>query len=121
MAEDDLLIKDKAGSIDEPAMTQDADTKAAAKMARGNLGGRDPITVPSIKDNDDYEALQPGMKFKDPTGNVRVKPYKVDSDEQYEDIPEGAQFMDPKGNLRLFIKHGQGPEPIAHDIKLLLQ
>jgi hypothetical protein len=100
MADDDLLIKTPTGDVDEPAMAQDADTKAAAKLARGNLGGRDPITVPTVKGNDDYEALQPGMKFKDPTGNLRTKPYKVESDEQYEDIPEGAQFLDPKGALR---------------------
>jgi len=100
MADDDLLIKDKTGALDEPAMAQDADTKAAAKLARGNLGGRDPVTVPSVKGDDDYQALMPGMKFKDPTGNVRTKPYKVESDEQYEAIPEGAQFLDPNGNLR---------------------
>jgi protein SCO1/2 len=29
--------------------------------------------------------------------------------------------FDPNGNLRLYIKHGQGAEPIAHDLKLLLQ
>jgi hypothetical protein len=85
---------------DEPAMSQDADAKAAAKIARGNLGGRDPITVPTIKGDDDYQALMPGMKFKDPSGNVRTKPYKVESDEQYEEIPEGVQFLDPEGKLR---------------------
>jgi protein SCO1/2 len=36
------------------------------------------------------------------------------------DHTAGSYMFDPKGNLRLFIKHGQGPEPIAHDIKLLL-
>lgn len=99
MADTDLLTKPD-GAIDEPAMAQDADTKAAAKIARGNLHGRDPITVPTIKGDDDYEALTPGMKFKDPTGNLRTKPYKVESDEQYEAIPEGVQFLDPDGNLR---------------------
>jgi hypothetical protein len=97
MADDDLLLKTPEGSIDEPAMTRDADTKAAAKMARGNLGGRDPITVPTVKDNDAYDALSPGMKFKDPTGHVRVKPYKPENDEQYEDIPEGAIFINREG------------------------
>lgn len=100
MADDDLLLKTPEGKTDEPAMVQDADTRAAAKIARGNLKGRDPITVPSITSDDDYSALMPGMKFKDPTGNVRTKPYKVESDEQYEEIPEGSQFLDPTGNLR---------------------
>ena len=36
------------------------------------------------------------------------------------DHTAGSYMFDPKGNLRLFIKHGQGPEPIAHDIKQLL-
>jgi len=36
------------------------------------------------------------------------------------DHSAGSYMFDPKGNLRLFIKHGQGPEPIAHDIKQLL-
>jgi len=29
--------------------------------------------------------------------------------------------FDPAGNLRLYIKHGQGVEPIAHDLKILLK
>jgi len=85
---------------DEPAMVREADEKAAAKLARGNLGGRDPITVPSIKSDEDYQALMPGMKFKDPQGNVRTKPYTVKSDDDYEEIPEGSQFLDPEGKLR---------------------
>lgn len=97
MAESDLLTKTPAGDVDEPAMAQDADTKAAAKLARGNLGGHDPITVPTIKGDDDYAALNPGMKFKDSAGKQYVKPYKVESDEQYEDVPEGADIIDAQG------------------------
>ena len=37
------------------------------------------------------------------------------------DHTAGSYMFDTKGNLRLFIKHGQGPEPIAHDVKLLLK
>ena len=100
MADDALLIKDPTGKIDEPAMAQDADARAAAKMQRGMRAGQDTITVPSIKSDDDYQALMPGMKFKDPTGNVRTKPYSVKSDEDYDAVPEGSQFLDPDGNLR---------------------
>lgn len=100
MADDDLLIKAPSGKIDEPAMTADADARAAAKMQRANRGGQDTITVPSIKSDDDYQALMPGMRFKDPTGNIRTKPYSVKSDEDYDAVPEGAQFLDPDGNLR---------------------
>ena len=33
----------------------------------------------------------------------------------------GSYVFDPQGHIRLFIRHGQGAEPIAHDLKLLLQ
>ncbi|CAG2139333.1 hypothetical protein LMG31506_02097 [Cupriavidus yeoncheonensis] len=36
------------------------------------------------------------------------------------DHSAGSYVFDPEGRLRLFIRHGQGPEPIAHDIKQLL-
>ena len=29
--------------------------------------------------------------------------------------------FDPQGRVRLFLRHGQGAEPIVHDLKLLLQ
>jgi protein SCO1/2 len=29
-------------------------------------------------------------------------------------------IYDPSGRLRLFAKHAQGPDALAHDIKLLL-
>lgn len=36
------------------------------------------------------------------------------------DHTAGSYVFDPKGNIRLFVKHGQGAEPIVHDLKLLL-
>ncbi|MCY1551709.1 hypothetical protein D9M68_880560 [compost metagenome] len=36
------------------------------------------------------------------------------------DHSAGSYVFDPEGRLRLFIRHGQGPEPIAHDLKQLL-
>ncbi|WP_354678130.1 SCO family protein [Cupriavidus plantarum] len=36
------------------------------------------------------------------------------------DHSAGSYVFDPNGQLRLFIRHGQGPEPIAHDLKALL-
>jgi len=36
------------------------------------------------------------------------------------DHSAGSYVFDPQGRLRLFIRHGQGPAPIAHDLKLLL-
>lgn len=36
------------------------------------------------------------------------------------DHTAGSYVFDPQGRIRLFIRHGQGPEPIAHDLKLLL-
>ena len=36
------------------------------------------------------------------------------------DHSTGSYVFDPEGRLRLFIRHGQGPEPIAHDLKQLL-
>jgi protein SCO1/2 len=37
------------------------------------------------------------------------------------DHTAGSYVFDPAGNLRLYIKHGQGAEPIAHDLKILLK
>ena len=36
------------------------------------------------------------------------------------DHTAGSYIFDPQGRLRLFVRHGQGAEPIAHDLKLLL-
>jgi protein SCO1/2 len=36
------------------------------------------------------------------------------------DHTAGSYVFDPKGRVRLFLRHGQGPEPVLHDIKLLL-
>ena len=36
-------------------------------------------------------------------------------------IKAGRYVFDPAGNLRLYIKHVQGAEPIAHDLKILLK
>ncbi|MBI1892452.1 MAG: SCO family protein [Burkholderiales bacterium] len=36
------------------------------------------------------------------------------------DHTSGSYVFDPQGRIRLFIRHGQGTEPIVHDLKLLL-
>lgn len=36
------------------------------------------------------------------------------------DHTSGSYVFDPQGRVRLFVRHGQGPEPIAHDLKILL-
>ena len=36
------------------------------------------------------------------------------------DHTAGSYVFDPQGHLRLFIKHGQGPDSIVHDLKQLL-
>ncbi len=36
------------------------------------------------------------------------------------DHTAGSYVFDPQGHIRLFVKHGQGAEPIVHDLKLLL-
>ena len=36
------------------------------------------------------------------------------------DHTAGSYVFDPQGRIRLFIRHGQGAAPIAHDLKLLL-
>jgi protein SCO1 len=36
------------------------------------------------------------------------------------DHTAGSYAFDPQGRVRLFIRHGQGAAPIAHDLKLLL-
>ena len=37
------------------------------------------------------------------------------------DHTAGSYVFDKNGNLRLFIKHGQGGEPLANDLKILLK
>ena len=37
------------------------------------------------------------------------------------DHTAGSYVFDPKGQLRLYIKHGQGPEVLAQDLKTILQ
>ena len=36
------------------------------------------------------------------------------------DHTAGSYVFDPQGRIRLFVRHGQGGEPIAHDLKVLL-
>ncbi|MBO9536573.1 SCO family protein [Herbaspirillum sp.] len=36
------------------------------------------------------------------------------------DHTAGSYVFDPQGRIRLFVKHGQGPQTLAHDLKLLL-
>ena len=36
------------------------------------------------------------------------------------DHTAGSYIFDPQGRIRLFIRHGQGVEPIVHDLKILL-
>lgn len=36
------------------------------------------------------------------------------------DHTAGSYVFDPQGRIRLFVRHGQGPDAIAHDLKLLL-
>lgn len=37
------------------------------------------------------------------------------------DHTAGSYVFDQQGRIRLFLRHGQGAEPIVHDLKLLLQ
>jgi protein SCO1/2 len=37
------------------------------------------------------------------------------------DHTAGSYAFDPAGRLRLYIKHAQGPETLAHDLKELLK
>jgi protein SCO1/2 len=36
------------------------------------------------------------------------------------DHTAGSYVFDPKGRIRLFLRHGQGPDPVVHDLKILL-
>jgi protein SCO1/2 len=37
------------------------------------------------------------------------------------DHTAASYVYDPQGRLRLFVKHGQGPDALVHDVKLLLE
>ena len=55
----------------------------------------------------DFKVFYQKVPGKDP-GNYTI------------DHTAGSYVFDPQGRTRLFVRHGQGPEPIVHDIKLLL-
>lgn len=44
-----------------------------------------------------------------------------DSEGYTMDHTAGSYVFDTQGRIRLFVRHGQGAEPIAHDLKLLLE
>ena len=53
--------------------------------------------------------------------DFRVHYAKVPTGSSYTmDHTAGSYVFDPQGHIRLFVKHGQGPQTLAHDIKLLL-
>ena len=37
------------------------------------------------------------------------------------DHTAGSYVFDPQGRIRLFLRHGQGADPIVHDLKILLK
>jgi len=37
------------------------------------------------------------------------------------DHTAGSYVFDPQGRIRLFLRHAQGPEPVVHDLKILLK
>jgi protein SCO1/2 len=37
------------------------------------------------------------------------------------DHTAGSYVFDREGRIRLFLRHGQGPDPIAHDLRILLK
>jgi protein SCO1/2 len=68
--------------------------------------------------------------FGDQAATVKVaKEFKVfyqkaagkTADSYTMDHTAGSYVFDPQGRIRLFLKHGQGAEPIAHDLKILLK
>lgn len=71
--------------------------RALPKAARDLQKEVAPIKVSG---EDDYNALNPGMRFVDPEGNVRTKAWTVADESDYDKVPEGAQYKDPEGNLR---------------------
>jgi hypothetical protein len=56
--------------------------------------------LPTVADAASYKALPYGTRYKDPTGNARVKSYRVTDVESYDRVPEGAKFVDPTGTMR---------------------
>jgi protein SCO1/2 len=65
----------------------------------------------------------------DPEATARVaKEFRVfyqkapgkDADSYTLDHTAASYVFDPQGRVRLFVRHGQGPEPIVHDLKMLL-
>jgi hypothetical protein len=56
--------------------------------------------LPTVADAAGYEALPYGTRYKDPTGNARVKSYRVTDPASYDRVPEGAKFVDPTGAMR---------------------
>lgn len=58
--------------------------------------------LPRVTDDASFDALKPGMKFVDPDGQQRTKPYFVRPGAQgeldFDKVPDGATFVDSEGN-----------------------
>ncbi|WP_227869525.1 SCO family protein [Undibacterium parvum] len=68
--------------------------------------------------------------YGDPAATAKVaKDFKVfyqkapgkTADSYTMDHTAGSYVFDPEGRIRLFVRHGQGAEPIVHDLKILLK
>ena len=77
----------------EMGFGQPADTVVAE-------GGYGYEKIPRIDGDEEFDKIEPGKIFTDPSGNRRQKPYTVRDEREFEALPEGAQFIDPDGNLR---------------------
>ena len=98
-------MPDDIAMPNEQTEAVDAQEAAAKRVRRGAIGEQSlhPSNVasyPQVADDDAYAALEPGVRFRDPQGQVRQKPYEVSDEESYRAVPEGAHFRDPEGNLR---------------------
>src|SRR5215831_68111 len=63
-------------------------------------GGLEEPKLPRITSEGEYNVLQPGVDYLDPSGERRSKPYKVRDQRSYDAVPEGSHYIDPTGQNR---------------------
>ena len=109
----ELLGKDAARvqvmfvTVDPERDTQELLSQYVPAFDKRFLGLRPQSTEELEKITKDFKVFYSKVQGKSPTS------YTIDH-------TAGSYVFDTKGQLRLFLKHQQGPQPIAEDLKKLL-
>ncbi|HEX2530051.1 MAG TPA: SCO family protein [Burkholderiaceae bacterium] len=94
-------------------VTVDPERDTAQRLA-GYVPAFDPRFLGLVGDKDATEKVAKEFRvFYQKVPGKEAGSYTMDH-------TAGSYVFDPQGRIRLFVRHGQGPEPIVHDLKILL-